>query len=85
MCIRDRDVTTQLTNTSGSGGTMPVPTAFTTPSYFGGTTGFAIDNNASGTVQAESIYFSTLFANSTIATCGANHFCAVKLTQGGLK
>ena len=79
------DVTTQLTNTSGSGGTMPVPAAFTASSYFGGTTGFAIDNNASGTAQAESVYFSTLFATSTTATCGTNHFCAVKLTQGGLK
>jgi hypothetical protein len=50
-------VNTQLTNTSGTGGTMPTYTAQAT-GYLGGTSGFAADN-ASADAQAESIYFST--------------------------
>jgi hypothetical protein len=71
-------VTTQLTSTSDT------PTA-SAAGYQGGTTGFAIDNNAIGVAQAESIYFSTLATSGTAATCGANLYCAVKLTQSGLK
>jgi len=82
------DVTTQLTNTSGPGGTMPTPTA-EAANYSGGTTGFTIDNNAIGVAQAESIYFSTVqpdgSAKGTINTCGKTDYCAVKLTQSGLK
>lgn len=70
------DVTTRITSSSAT------PTASATP-YLGGTTAFTIDN-ASGAAQAESIYFSTIQTGST-ATCGANLFCAVKLTQSGLK
>jgi hypothetical protein len=71
------NVTTQLTSATDT------PTASAT-GYLGGTSGFTIDNNASGTAQAESIYFSTLTAdanNTTGTTCGARQFCAVKLTQ----
>jgi hypothetical protein len=71
------DVTTQLTSASDT------PTASAT-GYLGGTTGFTIDNNASGTAQAESVYFSTLLAISTTDTCGTGNYCAVKLTQSGL-
>jgi hypothetical protein len=53
------NVNTQLTNTSGPGGTMPTPTATTTATYLGGTSGMAADNNATGTAQAENVYFST--------------------------
>jgi hypothetical protein len=52
------NVNTQLTNTSGTGGTMPTYAARAT-GYLGGTSGIAADNNDSGTAQAESIYFST--------------------------
>jgi hypothetical protein len=72
------NVTTQLNSASDT------PTASAT-GYQGGTTGFAIDNNATGVAQAESIYFSTLETSGTAATCGANLYCAVKLTQSGLK
>ena len=52
------NVNTQLTNTSGPGGTMPTYTAEAT-NYMGGTSGTAADNNANGTAQAENVYFST--------------------------
>ena len=55
--------------------------------YYGGTSGIIVDNNANGTMypQAASIYFSTLWNNGTVATCGAvANFCAVKLTQSSL-
>ncbi|HSZ62966.1 MAG TPA: hypothetical protein VK828_14280 [Terriglobales bacterium] len=51
------NVKTQLTNTSGTGGTMPTYTAEAT-GYLGGSGGFAADNNSTDT-DAESIYFST--------------------------
>jgi hypothetical protein len=75
------DVTHQLTSSSAT------PTAVSAADYFGGTTGFPIDNNASGTVQAESIYFSTLapIPSSDTFRCFADHFCAVKLTQSALQ
>jgi hypothetical protein len=80
------DVTNQLT-TPPLPGTNPTPTATSPANYFGGTTGFAIDNNASGTAQAESIYFSTLapIPGTDTFRCFANHFCAVKLTQSLLQ
>jgi hypothetical protein len=73
------NVTSQLNDTS-------TYMAISNNDYFGGTTGFAIDN-ASGMDQAESIYFSTLTADPTSGTvpCFASHFCAVKLTQSVLK
>lgn len=52
--------------------------------YQGGTSGIVIDN-ASAAAQAESLYFSTLWTSTTAATCGASNYCAVKLTQSGLK
>ena len=55
--------------------------------FQGGTSGFTVDNNASPTSypQAESVYFYNLDVNSSSATCGASRYCAVKLTQSGLK
>jgi hypothetical protein len=50
---------------------------------FGGSSAFSIDNNSSA-FQASSIYFGTL-ATSPAASCGANQYCAVKLTQSGLQ
>ncbi len=52
------NVNTQLTNISGLGGILPTYTAEAT-NYPGGTSGFAVDNAASTTAQAENIYFST--------------------------
>jgi hypothetical protein len=52
------NITSQLTNTSGTGGTLPTYTAAAT-GYLGGTSGFSADNNSSGTAQAQSVYFST--------------------------
>jgi len=75
------NVTTQLTSASDT------PTSSAT-GYQGGTTGFAIDNNASGVAQAESVYFSTLETSGTATTCGAagtDLYCAVKLTQSALQ
>jgi hypothetical protein len=51
------NVNTRLTNTSGTGGTMPTYTAEAT-GYLGGTSGMAADNISTDT-DAESIYFST--------------------------
>ena len=74
------NVTTRLTSASAT------PTA-TATGYQGGTTGFAIDNNASPASypQAESVYFSTLNTSASATTCGANNYCAVKLTQSALQ
>lgn len=72
------NVTTQLTSASD------IYTA-EAANYLGGSSGIIIDNNASGTAQAESIYFTTLATSSTSTTCGANNYCAVKLTQSALK
>jgi hypothetical protein len=76
------NVNTQLTDPN------TLPAASASP-YLGGTTGFSIDNNATGVAQAESIYFSTVYPDGSgkgsINTCGHNDFCAVKLTQSGLK
>jgi hypothetical protein len=75
------DVTTQLTDPS------TIPTAQASP-YLGGTSGFSIDNNAVGVAQAESVYFSTIQTSPTATTCGdagTELYCAVKLTQSGLK
>jgi hypothetical protein len=68
------NVNTQLTNTSGSGGTIPTYTAEAT-GYLGGASGISADNNDSGTSQAESIYFSTEDAgsSSTAVTGGYNY------------
>ena len=72
------DVTTPLTSSA---------TTFTAQAtgYLGGPSGIVVDNNASGTAQAESIYFTTLTTSGTATTCGANNYCAVKLTQSGLQ
>jgi hypothetical protein len=53
------NINSQLTNTSGSGGTMPTYTAEAT-GYEGGASGMSADNNDAGTSQAENVYFSTL-------------------------
>ncbi len=72
------DVTTPLTSSA---------TTFTAQAtgYFGGPSGIVVDNNATGTAQAESIYFTTLTTGATATTCGANNYCAVKLTQSALQ
>jgi len=58
------NIGSQLTNTSGPGGTMPTYSAIAT-GYLGGTSGMAADNNDSSTAEAESIYFSTEYAGSS--------------------
>jgi len=80
------DVTTPLSNSTTT------PTAVTTNSspattYWGGSSGIIADNNASSVLfpQAHSIYFTTLATSGTNTPCGANNYCAVKLTQGGLQ
>lgn len=72
------DVTAQLKSASDTW------TAEAT-SYAGGSSGIIIDNNAGSTAQAESLYFTTLAAGAGFTTCGASRYCAVKLTQTGLK
>jgi len=63
-----------------SNATAPVATAI---NEIGGTSGITIDN-ISASPQAASIYFGTLFTSAS-APCGANLYCAVKLTQSGLQ
>ena len=63
-----------------SNATLPTATA---TNELGGTSGVIIDN-ASSSLQAASIYFGTL-AQGAASPCGANLFCAVKLTQSGLQ
>ena len=70
------DITNQLTSTA----TNPTKTA---TNELGGTSGFSVDNKSSAP-QATSVYFGTL-AKGAAAPCGANLFCAVKLTQSGLQ
>jgi hypothetical protein len=70
------NVNTRIT----SNATAPAATA---PNELGGTSGITIDNT-SASPQAASIYFGTLAAGAA-APCGANLFCAVKLTQSGLQ
>jgi hypothetical protein len=61
-----------------------LPTASASP-YYGGTSGFVVDN-VSASPQAASFYFGTLRTlNSGAVTCGNNNYCAVKLTQSGLQ
>jgi hypothetical protein len=57
--------------------------AATATNEVGGTSAITIDNTSSSP-QAASIYFGTL-ATSGSTPCGANVFCAVKLTQSGLQ
>jgi len=70
------DITAQLTSTAAT----PTKTA---TNELGGTSGFSVDNK-SVAPQATSVYFGTL-AKGAAAPCGANLFCAVKLTQSGLQ
>jgi hypothetical protein len=63
-----------------SNATAPAATA---ANELGGTSGITIDNT-SASPQAASIYFGTM-AKGAAAPCGANLFCAVKLTQSGLQ
>jgi hypothetical protein len=74
------NVTSQLTSTADT------YTAEAT-GYQGGTSSFTIDNNAlpASYPQAESVYFYTLQESGSAATCGADLYCAVKLTQSGLQ
>ena len=57
--------------------------AATATNELGGASGITIDNTSSSP-QAASIYFGTL-ATGAAAPCGANLYCAVKLTQSGLQ
>ena len=50
--------------------------------YTGGTSGIIVDNQGTATDQS-SVYFGTL--TTTNSKCGVNNYCAVKLTQSGLK
>ncbi|MGA2354306.1 MAG: hypothetical protein ABSG02_07410 [Terriglobales bacterium] len=64
------NVNTRLTNTSGTGGTMPTYTAEAT-GYLGGTSGISADNNVSADTEAESIYFSTEQLGTASTSVGA--------------
>src|SRR5882672_553144 len=63
-----------------SNATAPTATA---ANELGGTSGITIDNTSSSP-QAASIYFGTM-AKGAASPCGANLYCAVKLTQSGLQ
>jgi hypothetical protein len=67
---------------SGTTATAISGSPITEPSANGGTSGIVIDNIASAG-QASSIYFTTLATASS--PCGTGVYCAVKLTQSGLK
>jgi hypothetical protein len=60
----------------------PTATA-TADDAIGGTSGIIIDNDSTDG-QASSIYYGTL-GESAASTCGTGAYCAVKLTQSGLK
>ncbi|HVP43488.1 MAG TPA: hypothetical protein VMS96_08635 [Terriglobales bacterium] len=63
-------------------GAMPSnPTA--SASYPGGTSGIIVDSTQLPTQQGSSIYFTT--QSNVGGNCGANNYCAVKLTQGALQ
>ncbi len=72
-----------VTSRIASNATTPNNTA---PGYWGGASAFTVDN-VSPQPQAASIYFGTRSKPplGTTTPCGANNFCAVKLTQGGLQ
>lgn len=68
---------------SGTAATAISGSPVTEPTATGGTSGIIIDNMATQ-AQASSIYFTTLATSTTV--CGATSaYCAVKLTQAGLK
>jgi hypothetical protein len=69
-----------INNRISSNTTAPTATA---TNELGGTSAITIDN-VSSSPQAASIYFGTLAVGAT-GPCGANVFCAVKLTQSGLQ
>ena len=69
-----------IANRITSNATAPTATA---ANELGGASGITIDNT-SASPQAASIYFGTMAAGAA-APCGANLFCAVKLTQSGLQ
>lgn len=69
-----------ISNRITSNTTLPSATA---TNELGGTSGFAVDND-SPLPQASSIYFGTM-AKGANSPCGANLYCAVKLTQSGLQ
>jgi len=75
-----------ITNRLASATTAPTATA---TGYAGGSSAFTIDNNATSVPQAASIYFGTLAPGGSTASgtrkCGANNYCAVKLTQSVLQ
>ncbi|HMD16342.1 MAG TPA: hypothetical protein VKH18_06715 [Terriglobales bacterium] len=66
------NINTQLTNTSGTGGTLPTYAVEDT-GYLGGTSGITMDN-ISAVVGAESIYFGTGSANSTTVTASGTAY-----------
>jgi len=68
---------------SGTTNTAVGSSPITYPFATGGTSGIIIDNIATQ-AQASSIYFTTL-ATSTTVCGGTSAYCAVKLTQSGLK
>jgi hypothetical protein len=70
------NITSRITSST----TLPTATAI---NEWGGTSGSSIDNNSSA-AQASSIYFGTLAINAA-TSCGANQYCAVKLTQSLLQ
>jgi hypothetical protein len=69
-----------INNRITSNATTPTATA---TNEIGGTSAISIDN-VSTSPQAASIYFGTMLAGAA-SPCGANLFCAVKLTQSGLQ
>jgi hypothetical protein len=75
--VTEWNINSRITSTSTT------PTATSSAVYWGGTSGFVVDN-ISTTPQAASIYFSDLSTPSGSSPCGNGNYCAVKLTQAGL-
>ncbi|HLH08695.1 MAG TPA: hypothetical protein VKW78_15760 [Terriglobales bacterium] len=84
--LTNKSISTPSTCTAGS----PSSSCVTTPANLGGTSGIVIDNTLSATGGAN-IYFSTLApggsngANCNVSGGAAKPYCAIKLTQNGLK
>jgi len=63
-------------------GAMPAAPAAGPVTESGGTSGIIVDTTQLGANQGSSIYFTTL---GNAGNCGANNYCAIKLTQNGLQ
>jgi hypothetical protein len=87
--VKSSSITAGLPASSTCKNNTPTATCVTTPAALGGTSGIIIDNSVAN--GGANIYFSTLAPksvsgqNCNVTGGAASPYCAVKLTQGGLK